>query len=69
LESDWPCRILAVIVAKMVLHNIAVELKDEEEDPEVNIPNFEQPNNIFDPRMGNENMAVRMALINTVFNR
>jgi hypothetical protein len=81
LKRRFPClaigirlamnRILAVIVATMVLHNIAVELKDEEpeEDPEVNIPNFEQPNNIFDPRMGNENMAVRIALINTVFNR
>jgi hypothetical protein len=39
----------------MVLHNIAVELKDEEpeEDPEVNIPYFDQPSNIFDSRMEN----------------
>lgn len=82
LKRRFPClaigmrvnieRVLPIIVAVMILHNIAVEMNEDEpqQDPNILIQNLEEPNDIFDQNIigGNEHVAVRTALVNTVFN-
>jgi hypothetical protein len=57
----------------MILHNISIDVNEDDltEDPEIDIPHFEEPDDIFNVEIinNNENRAVRTALINTIFNR
>jgi hypothetical protein len=83
LKRRFPClaiglrvqieKVLPIIIATMILHNISIDVNKDDpiEDPEIDIPHFEEPDDIFNVEIinNNENRAVRTALINTIFNR
>jgi hypothetical protein len=83
LKRRFPClaiglrvqieKVLPIIIATMILHKISIDVNEDDpiEDPEIDIPHFEEPDDIFNVEIinNNENRAVRTALINTIFNR
>lgn len=60
---------LAVIVACFVLHNIALEVKDEEPptDPNVNVPSDAYDAILAEPANAKSRTSARTSLINSVF--
>jgi uncharacterized phosphosugar-binding protein len=65
--------VLPIIIATMILHNISIDVNEDDriEDAEVDISDFDEPDDIFNVEIinNNENRAVPTALINTIFNR